>query len=72
MKKRETYRFSPCQRDVDCCCAVLLQLDAFVIFSISRVKKWVSGPLQKARLGRRVVCIVVDMMEGLDAARASM
>jgi hypothetical protein len=51
---------------------VLLQLDAFVIFSISRVKKWVSGPLQKARLGRRVVCIVVDMMEGLDAARASM
>jgi hypothetical protein len=69
MEKRRTHRLAPCKRDVDYCGATLMQFDAFVISSISHVKEWVSGPLKKARLGRRVGCIVVDALEGRDAAR---
>jgi hypothetical protein len=69
MEKGGTHRCAPCQRDVNYCGVMLMQFDAFVISSISRVKEWVSGPLQKAWLGRRIGCIVVDALEGRDAAR---
>jgi hypothetical protein len=69
MEKGGTHWLAPCQRDVDYCGATLMQFDAFVISSILHVKEWVSGPPQKARLDRRVGCIVVDALEGRDAAR---
>jgi hypothetical protein len=69
MEKGGTHRLAPCQRDVDYCGATLMQFDAFVISSVSHVKEWVSGPLREARLGRRVGCIVVDVLVGRDAAR---
>jgi len=52
-------RFGLHQRDVNYICATLLQLDAFVNAAISRVKERVSGPLQKAQLGRRAARIVI-------------
>jgi hypothetical protein len=69
MEKRGTHWITLCQRDVDYCGATLMQFDTFIISSISHVKEWVSGPLQKARLGQGVGCIVVDALEGRDAAR---
>jgi hypothetical protein len=69
IEKRGTHRITLCQRDVDCCGMTLRQFDAFIIFSISHVEEWVSGPFQKARLARRVGCIVVDAVGGRDAAR---
>jgi hypothetical protein len=56
---KETHRFSPCQWDVDYCGTTLMQLDAFVMSSISRVKERVPDPLQKAWLGQHIACIVV-------------
>ena len=67
--KRETYRPALRQRDVDYCGAILMQLDAFIMLSISRVKQTVSGPPQNMWSDWRVVCIVLDALEGRDAAR---
>ena len=68
-EKGGTHPIALCQRDVDYCGVTFMQFDAFIMSSISHVKEWVSGPLQKAGLGQRVGCIVINTLEGRDAAR---
>jgi hypothetical protein len=67
MDKGETHWSGLCQRDVDYCWAMLLQL-GFIVLSIPHVKERVSGPLQKARLGWGVICTMVIAAGWRDAA----
>jgi hypothetical protein len=67
--KRGTYGPALGQRDVGYRGAILIQLDAFIMLSVSHVKETVSGPPKKVWSDLRVVCIVVDVLEGRDAAR---
>jgi hypothetical protein len=57
-----THRLALRQWHVDYRSVMLMQFEFFIISSISHVK--VSGPPQKARLDWRVVCIVLDVLEG--------
>jgi hypothetical protein len=67
--KRGTYGPALRQRDVRYWGAILMQLGAFIMLSVSHVKEMVSGPPKKVWSDLRVVCIVVDVLEGRDAAR---
>jgi hypothetical protein len=67
--RKGTYGPALRQRDVRYRGAMLMQLDAFIMFSVSHVKETVSGPPKKVWSDLRVVCIVVDVLEGRDAAR---
>jgi hypothetical protein len=46
-----------------------MQLDAFIMLSVSHVKEMVSGPPKKVWSDLCVVCIVVDALEGRDVGR---
>jgi hypothetical protein len=46
-----------------------MQLDAFIMSSVSYVKETVSGPPKKVSSDLRVVCVVLDVLDGRDAAR---
>ena len=63
MEKGATYRLAPCKRDVDHRYATLLQLDALIIPSTWQANENASGPLEKTRSGRRIMCIVVTVVE---------
>jgi hypothetical protein len=68
--KRGTYRPALRQRDVGYRGAILTQLDAFIVLSVSYGKESTSGPPKKMWLDLRVVCVVVDVLDGRDAARS--
>jgi hypothetical protein len=57
--EKGTHGFGLPQWDVDYLCSALPQLDAFINSAMSHVKERISGPLQKARVGWYVLCIVV-------------
>jgi hypothetical protein len=67
--RRGTYGPALRQRDVCYRGAMLMQLDAFIMLSVSHEKETVSGPPKKVWSHLLVVCIVVDVLEGRDAAR---
>jgi hypothetical protein len=67
--KRKTYGPALRQRDLGYRGAILMQLDAFIVLSVSHGKETVSGPPKKVWSDLRVVCVVVDVLDGRDAAR---
>jgi hypothetical protein len=68
-EKRGTYGAALGQRDVRYRGAILIQLNAFIMLSVSHVKETVSGPPKKVWSDLRVVCVAVDVLERRDAAR---
>jgi hypothetical protein len=61
--QRGTHLGALCQRNVDYCWPMFLQLDDFIISSISCAEEKVLSPCKKIGLGWRVICIVIVASE---------